>query len=157
LFDHPVLRAAGSALPVANSTFDAAWSLGVLCTTQDQLTLLRELRRVVRLGAPVGLLVFVARRDIPADQLEDNHFPTVGSLTELTEKSSLEVEHWQCTADLPAIPQAWSDREDAVTEALTERYGHTRAWQLAERQSERIGRLLADKTLTGELLVLRAA
>ena len=48
------------------------------------------------------------------------------------------------TADLPAVPAQWNERTEAVTEALTSRYGHTRAWQLAEQQSKRIGQLLED-------------
>ena len=40
LFDFPAVRGLGTALPMADSSFDAAWSLGVLCTMPDQLTLL---------------------------------------------------------------------------------------------------------------------
>ncbi len=127
LFDHPVLRALGSAMPVADASADAAWSLGVLCTTRDQRALLEDLRRVVRPGGRIGLLAFVAHGAIEGDELPDNHFPTDGALRGL------------------------------VTDALTERHGHERAWQLAERQSATIGRLLGDGTLTGELLVLRHA
>ncbi|HEY9266458.1 MAG TPA: class I SAM-dependent methyltransferase [Mycobacterium sp.] len=157
LFDHPVVRAQASALPVADGSFDAAWSLGVLCTTSDQLTLLRELRRTVRVGGAIGLLVFVAHGDIPGDELQDNHFPTPDRLVDLIDKAALHVAHCLSTADLPAIPSLWEQRVDAVTEALTERYGHTRSWQLAERQSDAIGRLLQSGTLTGELMVLRHA
>ena len=46
---------------------------------------------------------------------------------------------------------------DTVTRVLTDRYGHTDVWQVAERQSSEIGRLLEAGTLTGELLVLRHA
>jgi SAM-dependent methyltransferase len=157
LFDHPVVCASGSALPIRGSSFDAAWSLGVLCTTPDQGALLDELRRAVRPAGPIGLLVFVAQRDIPGDQLAGNHFPTQSGLLELLERSSLHVEHRKSTADLPAIPDDWNERVDAVTRALCERHGQTRAWRLAERQSSRIGQLLEDGTLTGELLVVRHA
>ena len=69
----------------------------------------------------------------------------------------LEVEQWHRTTDLPAIPPTWNKREEAVTDALTDRHGHTRAWKLAQRQSARIGQLLENETLTGELLILRQA
>jgi SAM-dependent methyltransferase len=62
LFDFPAVRGLGTALPMADSSFDAAWSLGVLCTTPDHLTLLGELRRAVRSGGRIGLLAFVAHR-----------------------------------------------------------------------------------------------
>jgi SAM-dependent methyltransferase len=155
LFDHPVIRGVGTALPMADGSADAAWCLGVLCTTPDQRQLLGELHRTVRPGGMIGMLVFVAHAELPPDELPDNHFPTSEHLTELIEGASLAIEHWQGTEDLPAIPQDWTRREDAVTEALADRYGHTRAWILAERQSALIGRLLEHGALAGELLVLR--
>ena len=157
LFDHPVVRGQGSALPIADSRFDAAWSLGVLCTTTNQLALLQELRRTVRSGGRIGLLAFVAHRAIPSNQLEDNYFPTTDGLVELVDEASLGVEQWLSTADLPAIPEVWCERVEMVDDALADRYGHTRAWRLAERQSGKIGQLLEEGTLTGELLVLRHA
>jgi ubiquinone/menaquinone biosynthesis C-methylase UbiE len=155
LFDLPVMQASGSALPVRDATFDAAWALGVVCTTSDQFVLLDELRRVVRPGGRIGLLVFVAHRVIPRDELPDNNFPTIDRLGELVREARLEIEHRLSTADLPPTPQAWSDREETVDSALAKRFGRTRVWQLAERQSSTIGRLLGDGTLSGELLVLR--
>jgi SAM-dependent methyltransferase len=154
LFDLPVVCGLGDALPMADSTFDVAWSLGVLCTTSDQLELLKELRRTVRPGGRIGLLAFVAHDAIPPGELADNHFPTTDGLVGLVERASLEVEHWHTTADLPAISADWQEREKAVTDALTDRHGHTRTWRLAEQQSGKIGQLLETGTLTGELLVL---
>jgi len=154
LFGHPVLQAVGSRLPLAEASCDAAWSLGVLCTTPDQLALLAELHRTVRRGGRIGLLAFVAHRELPNDELEANHFPTPDRLRQLVDQSGLHVKEWLRTAELPSIPQEWNERMDAVTDGLTRRHGHTEAWQLAERQSSRIGRLLEDGTLTGELLVL---
>ncbi len=157
LFGYPVLRADGSALPLRDGSFDAAWALGVLCTTPDQLTLLQELRRIVRPKGCIGLLAFVARRDLPSDRTEGNHFPTSGRLRDLVQDSLLRVEHWLCTADLPAIPEEWNKRVGTVTKTLADRHKHTEAWRLAERQSSGIARLLEDGAVTGELLVLRHA
>lgn len=154
LFDLPVVCADGSALPAANESFDAAWLLGVLCTTTNQLALLKELRRVVRPGGRIGLLTFVAHRDIDTDGLEGNHFPASDGLVELVERSALRVEQWKGTAALPAIPEMWSKRVQTVEKALSDRHGHTQAWRLAERQSSSIGHLLDEKAVTGELLVL---
>ncbi len=157
LFGYPVVRADASALPLADRSFDAAWSLGVLCTTPDQPALLAELRRTVRPGGRIGLLVFVIHREISPDELPENHFPTPDGLLDLVGRSSLRVEKRLGTTDLPEIPEDWDARIDAVTEKLADRYGDTEAWQMAERQSSTIGRLLGDGTLTGELLVLRHA
>lgn len=157
LFSHPVTCAAGDKLPMADASFDAAWSLGVLCTMSDQLGLLAELRRTVRSSGRIGLLVFVAQQAVPPNYLAGNHFPTVDELDDLVHRSGLRVQRRLGTAELPPIPGKWNERVDTVTDALTERYGHTDAWQLAERQSSKIGQLLGDGTLTGELLVLRHA
>jgi len=155
LFNFPVVCGLGSALPMADLSVDAAWSLGVLCTTADQVALLQELRRTVRTGGPIGLLVFVAHRPIAGDRLPDNHFPTSDGLLESIAKASLEVDARHSTADLPAIPAAWMKREAEVNDALEDRHRHTRAWQLAQKQSGAIGDLLDDGTLTGEMLILR--
>jgi len=154
LFGFPVVRADGSMLPLRDSIFDAAWSLGVLCTTPDQLALLEELRRVVRPGGPIGLLAFVAQRDLTG-QIEGNTFPTNDGFRELLERSGLRVEHSLGTGELPAIPDSWNKRVDTVTRALTDRHGDKEAWRLAERQSSQIARLLSKDALAGELLVLR--
>ncbi len=157
LFGFPVVCALGSALPMRDASFDAAWSLGVLCSTPDQLALLTELRRVVRPGGRIGLLVFVAHRDIPPNTLEGNHFPSPNRLRKLLSAASLRVEQSLGTAALPPIDDMWNERVDTVESVLGDRHGNTEAWQLAERQSSRIGRLLKDGTLTGELLVLGQA
>jgi SAM-dependent methyltransferase len=155
LFDYPVVCADGSALPAADENFDAAWSLGVLCTTPNQLALLEELRRAVRPGGCVGLLAFVAHRDIASNRLEANHFPTFDGLLLLVESAELRVEQWIGTSGLPAIPETWNQRVETVEKVLSDRHGHTQAWRLAERQSSSIANLLDDGTVTGELLVLR--
>jgi SAM-dependent methyltransferase len=157
LFGFPVVCALGSALPVAESSFDAGWALGVLSTTPDHLAVLEELRRVVRPGGRIGLLVFLAHADEANETLDGNHFPTPGELLELVAQASLHVERRLSTADLPPISDAWNERVDTVTNALSDRHGHTEAWQLAERQSAQIGRLLDKGALTSELLVLRGA
>lgn len=155
LFDHDVVQGVGTALPIPDATFDAAWALGVLCTTTHQGTLLGELTRIVRTSGRIGLLVFVAEATIDPDYVEDNHFPTTDELARLLVNSSLTVEHRLRTSDLPAIPAIWTERVEKVDQALAQRYGHTPTWRLADRQSTRIGKLLADGDLYGELLVLR--
>jgi SAM-dependent methyltransferase len=157
LFDFPVVRAVGSALPLADASFDAAWSLGVLCTTTDQLELLTELRRTVRPPGRIALLAFVARERLGAQQPDGNNFPTADGLAELIEKAGLTIRTWRSTADLPAIPPDWTARIDTVTDTLGQRHGDSRTWKLAERQSDQIGTLLAQGTVTGEMLALRHA
>lgn len=157
LFDHNVIQGVGTDLPVADASCDGAWALGVLCTTAEQRSLLAELRRVVRPGGRVGLLVFVAEHPISTEYVEDNHFPTTEQLSRLLADAALAVDDRLSTAELPAIPAGWSERVEKVTAVLDERYGHTPVWQLADRQAGRIGALLSGGDLHGELLVLRPA
>jgi ubiquinone/menaquinone biosynthesis C-methylase UbiE len=157
LFAHPVVCASASALPVGDESFDAAWSLGVLCTVPDQLGLLTELRRVIRSTGRIGLLVFIARSSKPFDHPEGNHFPTEEGLLALLEEAGLGIEAWRGTEEMAPPTRDWQSRVEKVAAELADRHGDERSWQLAEHQSELIGRLLAESVVTGELLTLRAA
>lgn len=155
LFGYPVLRASASALPVADESFNAAWSLGVLCTTSSQLALLTELRRVVRPPGRIGLLVLVAGTSMPDEQPEGNYFPTAESLVSLVDKAGLRIEACRGTGDMTPAPQKWQDLVETVTSELRARHGHQREWQLGERQSDQIKQLLENSSVTSELLALR--
>ncbi|BCI52281.1 SAM-dependent methyltransferase [Mycolicibacterium litorale] len=157
LFGFPVVQAVGSALPLADASVDAAWALGVLCTTPRQVELLTEMRRTVRPPGRIALLAFVAREPLQTRQPEGNHFPTRERLVELIADAGLRMREWRSTADLPSIPTEWSDRVDAVTDALAERHAASEAWELAESQSKRIADLLEEGAVTGEMVVLRHA
>ncbi|MCG5431267.1 class I SAM-dependent methyltransferase [Mycobacterium sp. MYCO198283] len=154
LFGYPVVQGSADALPIADASVDAGWSLGVMCTMTAQLELLTELRRVVRPGGRIGLLVFVATSSDPDGQPEGNKFPTVASLKQLISDASLRIDSWSGTAELPSAPDEWQQRVQAVEDLLAQRHGHEEVWQVAEEQSARMGRLLRDQEVTGELLVL---
>jgi SAM-dependent methyltransferase len=157
LFGYPVLQASAASLPLADESFDAAWSLGVMCTMAEQLPLLTELRRVVRAPGRIGLLVFMARTSEPFTQPEGNHFPTEEVLAELLDQAGLRIEARCSTAEMPPVPQKWQDQMDAVSAELSDRHQAERAWQLAEKQSDLIGDLLENGLVQGELMVLRRA
>lgn len=156
LFGFPATRASASQLPFGDAVFDAAWSLGVLCTMPDQAGLLAELRRVTRAPGRLGLVVFLAEAELsPQDQPEGNHFPTEESLQQLLSAAELTVVRRRRTADLPEIPAEWQSKVDAVEHALRRRHGHEEAWRLSEEQSDEMGRLLGDGRVTGHVLSLR--
>jgi SAM-dependent methyltransferase len=156
LFSLPVVRAAGSDLPFADGVFDAAWALGVLCTTRDQTGMLTELRRVVRPAGRIGLLVYVATTELPKDkQPEGNSFPTMAALQDVVDRSALVIVDQMLAADLGDAPEDWQRRVDALEAELARAYGHQRAWQVAERQSDRIGELIANAEVRATLLSLR--
>jgi len=156
LFAHPVVRADAAALPVADGSFDAAWALGVLCTTEAQLDLLRELLRVTRTPGRIGLLVLVAAEPLgEADVPEGNHFPTMDTFHRLVDEAGLRIDEACGTDQLGSVPGEWSRRVDAVTAELAARHGDDRAWQQAEHQSDLIGELIADGRISTELFSLR--
>ena len=137
-----------------------AWCLGVLCTTSGpaaQLAVLRELRRVVRPGGRIGLLVFLATVPELDDPPEGNHFPRPDELGALLGQAGLTVLDRAPAHDLPAASAFWHERTPAVESELEHRHGASPAWRTAEAQSGRIGRLLKQGQLQSQVLLLERA
>jgi SAM-dependent methyltransferase len=146
LFGLPSVVAPAQELPFADGAFDAAWCLGVLCTTPDKAAALGELRRVVAGGGRVGLLVFVAVRPLPPPLPEGNVFPSEEELTGLLAGAGLRLERTG-RADLSDSPPEWTERADAVDTEVERRHGDDPRWAEAQEQSGRVGRLLSDGAL----------
>jgi SAM-dependent methyltransferase len=153
LFDLPVVQA-GSDLPFADASVDAVWSLGVLCTVPDQPHFVAELARVLRPGGRLGLLVFVAAGPLP-EQPVGNDFPTRERLDALLAGAGLTVHDSAAADEFPGVPAGWQEQADAVEAELERQHGDDEAWQVAQRQSAAIGRLLAGGHLAGTLMVAR--
>ena len=155
LFDLTAVVAPGQDLPFDDGSFDVAWSLAVLCTTEDKAGVLDELRRVLVDRGRLGLLVYVRTTDDLSGGPEGNVFPTEDELRHLVVGSGFDVAARQDIDDLPADPDDWSRRSDAVVELIERRHGSDDAWRTAQRQSEAFGRLLGDGRVRGVLLALR--
>jgi SAM-dependent methyltransferase len=157
LFGFPAFQGDATRLPFADQVVTIAWCLGVLCTTSGpgaQLATLRELRRVVRPGGRIGLLVFLATVSHLDDPPEGNHFPTASALAGLVGDAGLAILDRAATADLPAASPSWHERAQAVESELERRYGQHPAWRTAEAQSERIRHLLHRGQLQSQVLLL---
>ena len=152
LFGLPTVQA-GSELPFAAGSFDVVWSLGVLCTVDDQPLLLRELHRVLAPGGRLGLLVFVAQHPPLSTQPAGNNFPTDDGLRDLLDAVGFRVLNSASEGDFTALPTHWQERADAVDAELERRHRDDPAWQVAGEQSAVIGRLLKDRELVGTLMI----
>ncbi len=155
LFGLDAVVGAGERAPFATGSLDACWCLGVLCTVEDKTGLVRELRRVLTPGGPLGLLVFTADRPCPPGAPEGNRFPTLEGLKKLLRDNGFRIEHEVAPDDLPAAPSSWRERVERVDEALARRHADDPRFAEAEQQTERLGALIADGVVRGHLLRAR--
>ena len=146
LFGLRSVVALGQQLPFADGAFDAAWCLGVLCTTSDKAEALGELRRVLADGGRLGLLVFVADGPLPPPLPEGNEFPSEEELLALLTAAGFELQE-RTDADLGDSPPEWAERADAVDAEVARRHGEDPAFQKAQENAKRVGRLLSSGEL----------
>jgi SAM-dependent methyltransferase len=151
LFGLPSVVAVSQALPFADDSFDAAWCLGVLCTTEGKAELLAELRRVLAAGGRLGLLVFVADEPLPPPLPEGNSFPSSAEVDQLLTDAGFRVTG-TAEADLADSPPEWQARAEAVDAEVQRRHGHDSRWAEAQEQSGRVGRLLGSGALRPRLI-----
>jgi SAM-dependent methyltransferase len=157
LFGRPAIAGSGEQLPLADGAVDAAWCLGVLCTTTEKATLLAELRRVLPVGGSLGLLVFVAEQPDPPGAPEGNAFPTAPELADLMAAAGFDVLEQVQAADFAEAPLSWSERIDRVEQAVEQAHGDDPRFAVARDQEQRMARLLAAGHVTGTLLHAVAA
>ena len=156
LFGLPSVVALGQRLPFADASFEAAWCLGVLCTTSDKAGALAELRRVLRPGGRLGLLVFVADGPLTPPLPEGNEFPSGEELLGLLDAAGFALQETS-EADLGDSPAEWSERADAVDAEVERRHGNDPAFQQAQENAKRVGRLLSAGELRAWMGVATSA
>lgn len=155
LYGRPAAVASGERLPFADGTFDAAWSLGVLCTVEDQWAVLRELVRVVRAGGTVAVLVFVREvRSLP-DQPSGNTFPTAEELQALVDRARLTVTDRAALTDFAEPPEHWQAAVRAVEDIIERDHGTDARKATADEQSALIGELIGAGQVVGRIVVAR--
>ncbi|WP_448638523.1 class I SAM-dependent methyltransferase [Geodermatophilus sp. URMC 63] len=155
LFGLPSVASVAQQLPLADASFDAAWCLGVLCTTSDKAGLLSELRRVLSADGRLGLLVFVADRELAPPLPEGNEFPSEEETRRLLGDAGFELTE-STDAHLGDSPTEWTARADAVDAEVARRHGTHPAYLQAQEQSRRVGRLLSQEALRPWLAIAAA-
>lgn len=152
LFGHPGFAARSEELPLPDGSVDAAWALGVLCTTPEKRAMLGELHRVLVPGAPLGLLVLVRTVAEVHDAPEGNTFPSHDELRADLAATGFTLTAELDAAGLPDQPPQWHDDAERVTEVIRRDHAHHPAWRQAQEQSERMGRLLGERTVVTVLV-----
>lgn len=155
MFHRPTVVADGGHLPFQDGAFDAAWSLGVLCTVPDKGLVLRELRRTVRQASPVALLVFVRTVDVLPEEPDGNEFPDRHELRTLMDGARLDTVEEAALADFPDPSPDWQHRVDAVDRAIERAHHEDGRFRAAHEQQRIIARLLEEGLVEGRLLVAR--
>ena len=152
LFGYDTLCAGAESLPVRTRSFDAVWSLGVLCTTANHLAVLSELSRVLRPSGFLGLVVYGVERELEHPP-EGNNFPVRAGLESLFASAGLDVVDRIGLDDLPGAPKDWDAREEAVRQRAETKHGHEAAWQEAADEEAELGELLRSGRVVGDALL----
>ena len=150
LFGLPVVRAAGSAVPLRTASIDRAWCLGVLCTVQDKVGLLHELHRILAPDGRLGLLVLVAQTPDLDPIPEGNSFPPQAELVAVLEQSGFAIE--EQTDDPRDTPAAWTRRTGQVDDLIREWHQHDKDYTQQAEQQHRLGHLLSTGQVSSQLL-----
>jgi len=156
LFGLSAVVGTGEALPIATGAFPAVWCLGVLCTTPRRPALLAELRRVLADEGDLGLLVFERHAARLDDTPEGNDFPAPAELDRQLDAAGFVIVDRLAWRDLAPAPPSWSERADRVQAVIAAEHGADPRYRIAQEQQQRIGDLLADGEVRGELVHVRA-
>lgn len=156
LFGRPGIVAAADALPLPPSSFDAAWTLGVLDTVDRPDRLLAEVRRCLTAGGRFGALAYVAEQAIPDGELpEGNRFPTTDELAATIEAAGFIVVERVGPNGIPTPPVPWQERQNALDAEVERRHGEDPRWAQAHENEQAFADLLCDGRV--EMVLLHAA
>ena len=155
LFGLASVSAWSQSLPLRDHSVAACWSLGVFDTIPDRQgkrAMLREARRVLSVGAPLGLLVIEREQEELIDPPRGNDFPRHEDLLALLDEAGFALVQSVRTDSLSAAPVDWQARADRVTEHVNRRHSGEPAWCDAQDQASRIAALLAAESVTSWLI-----
>jgi SAM-dependent methyltransferase len=152
----PALVADACRLPLAPASFEAAWSLGTLCTTERKYAWLAELSRVVRPRGRLGLLVLVSTGDAFGTRW-GNAFPADADLEPLLGRADFRLLDRVWSDDLPEPGAAWRRTEQAVERVVHEAHRADPRLARVAAQDARMAGLIGSGRVRGRLVVARAS
>ncbi len=152
LFEIQSIVASGSRLPVQTGTVDVAWCLGVLCTTTDKAGMLAELRRVLRPGGSLGLMVLTADEPHPHGAPEGNVFPRMDELRLLSSDAGFDLVDELDATGIAEAPRAWTEPLERVKALVRERHGDDPRLAVADDQETRMAELVGSGQVQFRLL-----
>lgn len=157
IFGLTAVVSVGDRLPLRDHTARLAWSLGVLCTTDEQSRFLAESRRVVQPGGLLGLFVLVREHHSSLPEPEGNTFPTPAELGELLTSTGWAVDEEVSADDLDdsGSGRAWKEAERRVDDEVREVHGHHPSYGVVREQTDRISALLDSGAIRKSVMVCR--
>ena len=141
LFGIDSLVASGDRLPVQDAVADAVWCLGVLCTTTRKADTLAELRRVVRPGGSLGLMVLTSDQPQPRGAPKGNAFPRHDELTVLLSDAGFDLVEELDATTIGEAPRTWTEPLRRVNDLIRDNHGDDPRMAVVDDQETRMAGL----------------
>lgn len=143
LFGLTTVVAGAAAVPLADRSVDAAWALGVLDTIDRPAAALREVRRVLRDDGRLGVLAYVAKRELDDSTTPDgNQFQTLAELEATLGDAGFVAIDRLPGGRLADAPIDWQAAEQRIQAELEAHHSGDERWIEASTQEDRFRRLL---------------
>lgn len=139
--DLRVALATTRALPFADATFTAAWSLGVIEMIEHKQEAFEEIARVLAPGARMVLYDFVATEDQLEKPPAADRFASAAEIAKLLEAAGLRVIEAGTVPFLPQPPDEWQSAIKRVRDRIRERHEDDERFLLAEEERGNFNRL----------------
>ena len=150
-----VVAACLTRLPFATASFEAAWTIGTLSTMRKTDLAARELRRVLRPGAPLAVYDYVAAGPITGKAPLANVFVRPQVLTRCCLDAGLTLLASDHAPDVGPIPAAWREATAAVEAEIIRRHGRDPWCRTELRERAAFTRLRQSGRIIPWLLLLR--
>ncbi len=150
-----VVAACLTRLPFGSASFEAAWSIGTLSTMRDTALATRELRRVLRPGAPLAIYDYVAAAPIAGGAPLANVFVRPQVLIRRAQRAGLTVLASGRPPEVGPVPAPWLEATAAVEAEIVRRHRRDPWCRTELRERAAFTRLRRSGRIIPWLLLLR--